>query len=104
MFGVIARTQSAEGRASLERAAGVGGKVFWDAYWGVRHGYDRGDLDGPAYWRAVGERLGVSFDQHRGEELAGPDPASGARLDRERVDHLFALSDSCGTLGCCYHD
>ncbi|HIY42393.1 MAG TPA: HAD family phosphatase [Candidatus Nocardiopsis merdipullorum] len=99
MFGVIARTQSAEGRASLERAAGVGGKVFWDAYWGVRHGYDRGDLDGPAYWRAVGERLGVSFDQHRVEELVALDLASWARLDQEMVDHVFALSESGVRLG-----
>src|SRR5699024_8672958 len=99
MFGVIARTQSAEGRAALEHAAGIEGQAFWDAYWGVRHDYDRGDLDGPAYWRAVGERLGVPFDRNRVEELIALDLASWARVDEEMVDHVSALSESGMLLG-----
>lgn len=99
MFGVIARTQSAEGRAALERASGVEGERFWDAYWGVRHAYDRGDLDGPAYWSAVGERLDVHFDRHRVDELIALDLASWARLDEEMVEHVFALSENGVRLG-----
>lgn len=36
LYGVIARTQTPEAVRRIEDIAGVGGSVFWDAYWSCR--------------------------------------------------------------------
>lgn len=54
MFGVLARVQCPESQAVIERTSGVGGERFWDAYWSLRPPYDRGHVQGPAYWKGCG--------------------------------------------------
>jgi putative hydrolase of the HAD superfamily len=38
---------------TLAALAGIDEKPFEEAYWGHRADYDRGAIDGPAYWRRV---------------------------------------------------
>lgn len=99
MFGVIARTQSAQSRAALEHAAGVRPELFWECYWGERQPYDRGDMDGPAYWRSVGRRAGTEFDDRRVAELVDLDLASWSRVDEEMVSLVTGLSEAGVRLG-----
>lgn len=99
MFGVIARTQSAQSRAALEHASGVRPELFWECYWGERRPYDRGDMDGPAYWRSVGRRAGTEFDDRRVAELVDLDLASWSRVDGEMVSLVTDLSESGVRLG-----
>ncbi|MEV0271540.1 HAD family phosphatase [Hamadaea sp. NPDC050747] len=82
LFGVIARPQSEAGRRRLEALAGVPADAFWAAYWGLREPYDRGEVDGRAYWDQVGVTLGRSLDA---EALIAADVASWAALDDEVV-------------------
>ncbi|WP_116246781.1 HAD family phosphatase [Nocardiopsis sp. FIRDI 009] len=99
MFGVIARDQSPEGRVALERAAGVAGPDFWSAYWHPRRAYDRGDLDGPAYWTTVSERLGVPFGEEAIRRLIALDVESWSRVDEEMVAFVTGLGAEGTRLG-----
>lgn len=40
LYGVIARTQTAEAVRRIEELAGTPGPAFWDAYWACRPAYD----------------------------------------------------------------
>ncbi|MEJ2480123.1 MAG: hypothetical protein P8Y78_08075, partial [Acidihalobacter sp.] len=53
LFGVIACLQSDAGRVRIERIAEVDADALWQAYWGQRQDYDRGDIEGTTYWRRV---------------------------------------------------
>ncbi|MGW1916303.1 HAD family hydrolase [Streptomyces sp. NPDC002076] len=92
MFGVLARVQSPESQAVIERTAGMSGEQFWDAYWSLRPPYDRGDVHGPAYWKNVGERLGTPFTGRQVDDLIAADLASWSEIDQESVDFLAELA------------
>lgn len=95
LFGVIARQQSAAGRAELETAAGIepdGGDGFWEAYWALRPPYDSGAMTAPAYWQAVAARLGTVFTERRTARLTEADIASWSHVDGEMVALLGELS------------
>ncbi|ATZ25514.1 alpha-D-glucose-1-phosphatase [Streptomyces lavendulae subsp. lavendulae] len=94
LFGVIARHQSPEGWARLVATAGVPAAAFRGAYWSLRPPYDRGDLTGPAYWRAVAGTLGVRFDARRTAALIEADVASWSAVDEEMVDLIGELAVS----------
>ncbi|WP_028646994.1 HAD family phosphatase [Nocardiopsis sp. CNT312] len=99
MFGVIARDQSEEGRAALERAVGAPPEEFWEAYWHPRQAYDRGDTDGAGYWGRVGERLGTEFDERLVRLLTRLDLESWRRVDEEMVDYVSHLAGQGVRLG-----
>ncbi|MEU6367463.1 HAD family phosphatase [Streptomyces sp. NPDC046931] len=92
MFGVLARVQSPQSQALIERTAGVSGERFWDAYWSLRPPYDRGDVQGPAYWKGVGERLGMSLTGGQVDDLIAADLASWSEIDQESVDFLAEVA------------
>ncbi|WP_246201710.1 HAD family hydrolase [Streptomyces alboniger] len=95
MFGVIARHQSEDGRARLAATAGVPDSLFWDAYWGSRQPYDRGDIAGPAYWRQVADALGADFGPARIARLIEADIASWSAVD----DSMVALIEELAAAG-----
>ncbi|MFE7275175.1 HAD family hydrolase [Streptomyces sp. NPDC057623] len=99
MFGVLARVQSTESQAVIERTAGVSGERFWDAYWSLRPPYDRGDVLGPAYWASVSDRLGAAFTDRQVDDLIGADLASWSEVDQESVDFLAELAGRGVRLG-----
>jgi len=62
---VLGLEQTQEDMKGMARVCGIHHERFSDLYWKLRPPYDRGDIDGPAYWTAVvGQReLGLSRDQ-----------------------------------------
>ncbi|MGN9755422.1 HAD family hydrolase [Streptomyces sp. SD31] len=92
LFGVIARLQSAEGKDRIVRTAGIPAPDFWDAYWTLRPPYDRGEVNGPGYWRRVAKTLGTCFDDHQIERLVAADIASWSGVDDTMVDLLEELA------------
>ncbi|MBM7169515.1 HAD family phosphatase [Streptomyces sp. G44] len=92
MFGVIARHQSEDGRARLVATAGVPEAPFWEAYWGLRQPYDRGDVTGPGYWRRVAEALGTIFGREQVARLIEADIASWSRVDATMVTLIEELA------------
>ncbi|KPI06867.1 HAD-superfamily hydrolase, subfamily IA, variant 3 [Actinobacteria bacterium OK074] len=101
LFGVIARTQSPEGRARIERVFGPpGGTEFWDAYWALRQPYDRGDQLGPDYWQSVAAKVGTApLPDDRVAALVTADVASWDDVDDEMVGYLGALKSRGTRLG-----
>jgi len=47
----------------LARTAGIQSTVFLQSLWRYRLDYDRGTLDGPAYWRQVAKENGKEFSE-----------------------------------------
>ncbi|MGZ9934648.1 HAD family hydrolase [Streptomyces sp. NC-S4] len=99
MFGVIARVQSPEAMAALERTAGADPDAFWAAYWSHRPPYDRGEVTGPGYWQAVCAQLGIPLDRRLTGELTEADLASWSEIDPRMVDLLGVLADRGTVLG-----
>ncbi|QES45568.1 HAD family hydrolase [Streptomyces venezuelae] len=95
MFGVIARHQSESGKERLAALAGGPEPAFWDAYWGLRQPYDRGDVNGVAYWRQVADSLGTTFDDTRVARLVEADLASWSAVD----DTMVALVEELAAAG-----
>jgi putative hydrolase of the HAD superfamily len=54
-----------EGMKGMALVYGIPHERFSELYWKLRPPYDRGDIDGPAYWTAIvgQQELGVSRDQ-----------------------------------------
>ena len=92
MFGVVAMDQSTTVRARMVEFSGHDHDPFWEAYWAPRQPYDRGDLDGPAYWKEVGERLGTPFGPEQVERLIALDLDSWSRINEETVDVVLGLA------------
>lgn len=100
LFGVIACHQPPSGIAEIERVAGIPAAELWEAYWALRQPYDRGDQDGPAYWRAIAARLDRTFDGDRIAALIAADLRSWREVDQAMVDYVGELAESSGsTLG-----
>lgn len=101
LFGVIARHQSTEGKNRLTRTAGVAGPGFWDAYWELRPPYDRGEVNGPGYWRQVADAIGACFDDRRITDLVEADIASWSAVDDTMVALVEELAAAGRHMGCC---
>ncbi|MFD6100774.1 HAD family hydrolase [Nocardiopsis flavescens] len=100
LFGVIARHQSEEGKRLLTETMGAADPAaFWEAYWDLRLSYDRGDLDGLAYWRAVGERLGREVDPALAAALISADIDSWRAVDPAMVSLVERLASGGRTVG-----
>ncbi|MER6197933.1 HAD family phosphatase [Streptomyces sp. NPDC001586] len=99
LFGVIARVQSPESMAVLERTAGGDPDRFWAAYWSQRPAYDRGEVTGPGYWRAVCAHLGIPCDRRLTDALTTADLAGWSEIDQHAVDLLGLLADRGIVLG-----
>ncbi|MFC9977249.1 HAD family hydrolase [Spirillospora sp. NPDC127200] len=96
LYGVIARTQTADAKRRLETLAGVSEDAFWNAYWGCRPDYDAGQRS-VDYWATVAARLGVSFADV--PALIEADLDSWTEVDAEMVDLVAELAGQGRRLG-----
>ena len=83
---VLCAPPSPEAVGRLADVAGVQRETLEPAYWGHRADYDRGTLDGPAYWDLVGGDLGLSLSAPQVEALVAADTALWSVLDRPMLD------------------
>ena len=90
---VISLRQSDADRAALERLAGVEGDAekFWRAYSAHRDGLDQGGAGVAAYWRAIADDLGATWDQARVHELWVADFRSWLSVNPAVIDVLADL-------------
>ncbi|MGP4027626.1 HAD family hydrolase [Actinomadura sp. 3N407] len=96
LYGVIARTQTAEAVRRIEEIAGVPGPSFWDAYWSCRPAYDAGQ-ESAAYWADVAGLLGTAFPDV--PALIEADLDSWTEVDDSMVALVHELADEGRTLG-----
>jgi putative hydrolase of the HAD superfamily len=90
---VISLTPSAADRAVIAQLAGIdedGAEKFWRAYFRHRDALDRG-VGAIAYWQAIGEDLGVSWDEARMHELWAADFRSWVLINPAVIEVLSDL-------------
>ena len=89
---VISLAQSAADRAAIIALAGADPEAFWRAYDAHRDGLDQGRAGVAAYWRAIADDLGVSWDEARVHELWAADLRSWLSVNPGTVEVLADLS------------
>ena len=90
---VISLAPSAADRAVIARLAGANGKEepFWAAYRAHRDGLDQGTGGVAAYWRAIADDIGASWDSARVHELWAADFRSWLSINPATVEVLADL-------------
>lgn len=90
---VISLTPSPTDRAVIARLAGVNGDdgPFWAAYFAHRDGLDQGTAGVAAYWRAIADDIGASWDDARVHELWAADFRSWLSINPATVEVLADL-------------
>ena len=78
---------------NLATLAGIDGKAFEEIYWGQRADYDRGIIDGPAYWRRVAEKAGGDFAPAQIDSLIAADVAIWMRANPVMMGWVRALKN-----------
>lgn len=92
---VLCHAADPAGLTEMARVAGADPGRFAAAYWQHREPYDRGALDGPAYWRLVGETVGFAVDSRLTALLVEGDIGIWTRLD----DEMLAWADGVAGAG-----
>ena len=90
---VIAGLAGFGGAAGFGGPAGFGGDSgpFWRAYFAHRDGLDQGHAGVAAYWRAIADDLGVSWDDARVHELWAADFRSWLSINPGTIEVLADL-------------
>ena len=90
---VISLAPSAADREVITGLAGVSGDSgpFWRAYFAHRDGLDQGSGGVVAYWRAIADDLGVSWDDARVHELWAADFRSWLSINPGTIEVLADL-------------
>lgn len=91
---VLCAPPSPEAVGRLADAAGVPRDTLEPVYWAHRADYDRGTVDGPAYWSLVGGDLGLSLSAPQVEALVAADTEMWTVLDRSMLDWAAQVARS----------
>jgi putative hydrolase of the HAD superfamily len=88
---VISLTQSPADREVIRSLAGVSAEPFWHAYFAHRDGLDQGSAGVAAYWRAIAEEVGATWDDARVHELWAADFRSWLSINPATVEIIADL-------------
>jgi putative hydrolase of the HAD superfamily len=88
---VISLTQSPADREVIRSLAGVDAGPFWRAYFAHRDGLDQGSAGVAAYWRAIAEEVGATWDDARVHELWAADFRSWLSINPATVEIIADL-------------
>jgi putative hydrolase of the HAD superfamily len=78
-------------RQQMQRITGADEGAFGEAYWRFRDAYDRGALNGLAYWSEVAKELGVSLDDARLKALIDADTQHWAQPNEPMIAWAASL-------------
>lgn len=88
---VLSNPPDAAAWARLLSITGLDETPFHEAYWAFRHDYDRGALTGPAYWRAVAARTGITLNAAQLAEVFATDVDVWTNLNLPMVEWAARL-------------
>ena len=91
---VLCHAADPAGLAAMASRVDAEPAAFVAAYWRHREGYDRGRLDGAAYWRLVGRSLDIEISDTLVAELVAADIRLWTRLDPEMLALVDTVVDS----------
>jgi putative hydrolase of the HAD superfamily len=75
----------------LAALAGIDGMPFEEIYWGQRADYDRGAIDGPAYWQRIAEAAGRELSPAQIDSLIAADIAIWMRANPVMTEWVRVL-------------
>jgi len=78
---------------NLAALAGIDANRFEEIYWGQRADYDRGTIDGSAYWRRVAHGAGVEITPAQISSLVAADVEIWMRANPVMMDWVRALKN-----------
>jgi putative hydrolase of the HAD superfamily len=78
---------------NLASLAGIDGNAFEQIYWSERAHYDRGTIDGPAYWRRVAQVAGVEITPAQIGSLIAADIGIWMRANPVMMEWVRALKN-----------
>ena len=78
----------------MKALLGATEKDFHASYWGPRHDYDRGQLNGDAYWKLVVAGVGAKHDPERLRALIEQDNELWTQPNQPMIDWAAALQAS----------
>jgi putative hydrolase of the HAD superfamily len=81
--GVLALHQTEDDAQNLASLAGIAGPLLGKLYWEARIVYDRGDVSGVEYWRAIGQRAGKPLANETIAQIIDYDCCSWMKFSRE---------------------
>jgi putative hydrolase of the HAD superfamily len=90
---VLCEPASDEAMIAMAAEAGIEPSRFRELYWRLREDYDRGTLDGPAYWTRLAAEAGVALAADGMSRLIALDVDAWTRVDTrmfEWVDEQLA--------------
>jgi len=90
---VLSLAPRASDYQNLASLAGIDGKAFEEVYWGQRADYDRGTIDGPAYWRRVAQVAGVEIAPAEIRSLIAADIGIWMRANPVMMEWVRALKN-----------
>jgi putative hydrolase of the HAD superfamily len=82
---VLCLEQTPEDMKGMALVCGIPDERFSDLYWKLRPPYDRGDIDGPAYWKAVVGQQGLGLSRRQIATLIKLDSESITRPNQGAV-------------------
>jgi putative hydrolase of the HAD superfamily len=88
---VLSLSPQASDYQRLAALAGIDGKPFDEVYWGQRLAYDRGAIDGPAYWRRIAAAAGKELTPAQIDRLIAADIAIWMRANPVMMEWVRAL-------------
>lgn len=92
--GVLCFHPTSQQISGLANLCGLAQDEFLKHYWGLRHAYDRGDLEPHEYWNRIGEATGNSYSAAQIEEFRKSDVAFWVRLDERMMTWAAAVRAS----------
>jgi len=88
---VISLPQSPADREVTRSLAGVDAGPFWHAYFAHRDGLDQGSAGVAAYWRAIADEVGATWDDARVHELWAADFRSWLSINPATIEIIADL-------------
>jgi putative hydrolase of the HAD superfamily len=82
---VLCLEQTVEDMKGMALVCGISHKRFSELYWKQRPPYDRGDVDGAAYWTAVAGQQELGLSRHQIATLIELDSESISRPNQDAV-------------------
>lgn len=83
-----------QGYREMSRIARSDGKPLEAGYWRFRDDYDRGKINGHAYWRLVAEATGIQISSGQIERLIAHDASLWLNMNHAMLEWTGILTDS----------
>jgi len=90
---VLSNSEDPEAQQKLLALTGLARPDFDRHYWGYRHAYDMGQLNGHSYWAKIASDAGLSFTPEQIDDLIETDVVMWTSLNEEMLGWVICLQE-----------